>query len=217
MSGNQKTANNNFKFLEVNKIRGFKIKIRKREILRILRYTSNVENISETIEKKIQEQVEAAYELIKPSVIYNTVPRTSREFDEIRKEIVVGSGKVNEMIEKSAGFTMLAATIGSELEKRVDEIKEQDMTDAFILDAAGSEAVEQSANFVSRILNEEAEKQECSIGLRFSPGYGDWPLEASRKILRKIPVEKIDIEMTDSGIIRPRKSITAIQTWIQEK
>jgi hypothetical protein len=83
-----------------------------------------------------------------------------------------------------------------------------------VLDAVGSEAAEQSMNLISKILREEASKQDCYLANRLSPGFGDWPLEASRTVLNHIDGDKIDIVLSDNGILIPRKSITAIQAWI---
>ena len=80
----------------------------------------------------------------------------------------------------------------------------------------GSEAAEQSMNLASKILREKASKQDCYLSNRMSPGFGDWPIEASRQILNYIGGDKIDIALRDEGILNPRKSITAIQAWIPD-
>ncbi len=199
----------------MKKIRGFKVKLRKREILKALKYDSRYVSIGSDCENLIQEQIETAYSVIFPSVVYETYSISSETYEFIKNDILLGSAKLKGLFKKAAAFTIMAVTIGYELEKIVDSIKDQDLTKALILDAVGSEAAEQSANFISRILKDEAVKQECVLSVRFSPGYGDWPLDASAKILHYLDNEKIDLNLSPSGILNPRKSITAIQTWIQ--
>ncbi|MFC2061905.1 vitamin B12 dependent-methionine synthase activation domain-containing protein [Elusimicrobiota bacterium] len=201
----------------MNKIRGFKIKLRKREILKSLKYNSDFVSISPEIEKTIQDQIENAYEIIYPSIIYETYSGDSEKYSSVKEDVMMNSAKVKEVLSNSEIFTVMAATIGSKLEEKIDSIKNKDLTAATILDAVGSEAAEQCVNFISKIIRKEASKKECYLGMRFSPGYGDWPIEASGKILNLFEMDKIGLRVNESGIMLPRKSITAIQPWIPEK
>ena len=45
---------------------------------------------------------------------------------------------------------------------------------------------------------------------RFSPGYGDWPLEQQPEMVRLAESEKIGVHLSDASMLVPRKSITAI-------
>ena len=45
---------------------------------------------------------------------------------------------------------------------------------------------------------------------RFSPGYGDWDIKFQPQMLRLAEAKAIDISLTDSYMLMPRKSITAI-------
>ncbi|MFH1414857.1 MAG: hypothetical protein ABIH89_02070 [Elusimicrobiota bacterium] len=198
----------------MNKIRGFKIRLRKREILRTLKYDSRYTVLDPGTENLIQSTIERAYELICPCAVYKTFAVATEDFSVVKDDITLGSIRVQKMLRKAPAFSLMAVTIGDELESEVDRIKKDNMTEAYILDAAGSEAAEQSVNFVSKMLTEEAIKSECHLSDRYSPGYGDWPLEASKRILKYLDKEKIDIHLSDSGIMRPRKSITALQVWI---
>ena len=45
---------------------------------------------------------------------------------------------------------------------------------------------------------------------RFSPGYGDWPIQAQPEMLRLAKAHEIGISLTSSLMLTPRKSVTAI-------
>ena len=45
---------------------------------------------------------------------------------------------------------------------------------------------------------------------RFSPGYGDWPLEDQLDMIRLTEAYKIGLSLSTSLMLIPRKSITAI-------
>lgn len=201
----------------MKKIRGFKIKLRKREILRNLKYTSRVGKIDEKIERLIQDQIEKTYQLIYPSAIYRTYMNDSSTFKKVKEKILFESEKAQNIIEDSFAFSVMAATVGEKIEREIAREKENNLTRAFILDASASEAAEQTVNFISRIIRREAKDEECYLTNRISPGYGDWPLEASRQLIKILPVGKIDIKMDKkNNIMKPRKSITAIQGWVRE-
>ena len=49
--------------------------------------------------------------------------------------------------------------------------------------------------------------------MRFSPGYGEWPLKAQEKLLPLVEADKIGVTLTDTDIMIPRKSVSAIIGW----
>ena len=132
------------------KIRGFKIKLRKREILRNLKYTSKVKPLDTKIEDAVQQQIENGYSLLYPSVIYNTYHSASDEFLKV-KEIFLNSKKVTGLLDNSSAFTLMVITIGKKLEEEVDKLKKKDLTSAFILDSVGSEASEKGSGLGSEV------------------------------------------------------------------
>ncbi|MCK5147682.1 hypothetical protein KAR48_13065 [bacterium] len=110
-------------------------------------------------------------------------------------------------------IAVLAATIGSELEKDIVIYMEKgSATEAFILDAIGSESADSVADWVHhqawKNLNESM--NDFKETARFSPGYGDWPLSAQTDLLTQIGADEIGINLNDSLLMSPRKSVTAI-------
>ena len=49
--------------------------------------------------------------------------------------------------------------------------------------------------------------------MRFSPGYGAWPLQAQEILLPLCEADKIGIKLTDTDIMIPRKSVSAVIGW----
>ncbi|MGM0568634.1 MAG: hypothetical protein ACQESB_05400 [Elusimicrobiota bacterium] len=197
----------------LTKVRGLKIKLRKREILRYLRHSSRAGALSESMEHTLQEEIQNAYSLIYPSVIYKTVFKKNEGYEKIKEILSKNPDKLNQKLSSSEAITLMAATAGSPIDEKIEELKKENLTRAFILDAAASEAAEQSANFVSKIINSQARDMDCYTGDRFSPGYGGWPLEVSAEIAGFLQADKIGIELSGSGTMIPRKSITAAQMW----
>ena len=104
---------------------------------------------------------------------------------------------------------LMAATLGSSVERLIRRTQAVDMAGALILDACGSAAIENvcdnlcaelAAGFAPRYLTD-----------RFSPGYGDMPLSQQRELFAALDVtRRIGVTLTDSGLMLPQKSVTAL-------
>jgi cobalamin-dependent methionine synthase I len=111
----------------------------------------------------------------------------------------------------------MAATIGNELSLETERLmKEKKMTEALLMDAFGSEAVEEVVNTLCRLLQEAEAFKDQAMTRRFSPGYGDWRLEAQEAIVKELAVDRIGITLSRHFALVPEKSITAIVGWSKE-
>ena len=81
---------------------------------------------------------------------------------------------------------------------------------AVLLDAAATAAVEQVADAMEKTMRPAALRQGYTMRWRYSPGYGDWPLTEQPHLIRLSKAEEIGIHLTESLMLWPRKSITAI-------
>lgn len=106
---------------------------------------------------------------------------------------------------------VLAATVGEAIEEEITaRFADGEYTMALLMDAAATTAVEQLADGMEKALTPKMGAQGFLLKWRFSPGYGDWPLEQQPELLRLANAEKIGISLTSSLMLMPRKSITAI-------
>ena len=72
-------------------------------------------------------------------------------------------------------------------------------------------AIESVCDDAENQLRREAEASGKYLTDRFSPGYGDMPLEQSKGICRVLSADKnIGLTVSQSGIMIPRKSVTAV-------
>lgn len=131
--------------------------------------------------------------------------------------IVAGSGPVLEgksirhHLEGCDRIAVMTATAGGAVEQAVtDNFAAGRYAYSLLLDAAGTQAVEQIADEVEREISRLAGRMGLVPRWRFSPGYGDWPLTAQREIASLAGCSKIGIVLTESLMLQPRKSITAV-------
>ena len=92
------------------------------------------------------------------------------------------------------------------------------MTDALIFDACANVYVESVADYVESIIASDAHKKSMHTNYRYSPGYGDFPIQAQLNIIPALGCEKrIGLTVTENAIMIPRKSVTAIIGVFTEK
>ncbi len=102
---------------------------------------------------------------------------------------------------------LLAATIGSEVDRLIRSEQVRDMAAAFVLDAMAGCAVEA----VCEQAEEKIGELFPNITWRFSPGYGDMPIECQKKFAEAVNAgREIGLTVNDSFIMLPRKSVTAV-------
>lgn len=104
---------------------------------------------------------------------------------------------------------VLCATLGAEVDRLIRVSQISDMPRAVVLDAMASAMIEQVCCAVDGILAEQM--PDCYFTYRFSPGYGDYPIGLQRDFLRFLDApRKIGLGMTDSFLLTPTKSVTAV-------
>lgn len=104
---------------------------------------------------------------------------------------------------------LMACTLSDMVDKLINRYNITDMTSALIADAMASAMIEQVCNEVEEIIKKEINIKNMTW--RFSPGYGDLPIDIQQRFIQVINAEKqIGLSVTDSNILIPRKSVTAI-------
>ena len=118
---------------------------------------------------------------------------------------------IEKHLEKSTKVYVLGVTVGEDVERRSEQLfKQGNYTVGLLLDAAATTAVEQVADQVNEVINNIAKKQGYAPTWRFSPGYGNWPLEIQPQLGKIIKTEQIGLQVTENFLLFPRKSVTAI-------
>lgn len=106
---------------------------------------------------------------------------------------------------------VLSATVGSTIEQSIDQyFKQGDYTYALLLDAAATAAVESTADAVEELIRAAFTKQGLMLLPRFSPGYGDFDIHFQPQMLKLSMAQQIGLHLTESYMLSPRKSITAL-------
>jgi hypothetical protein len=188
------------------------IKISYETVLIRLGYWRLSTKIDEKTENLIKENLSAAQKLINPkaAVIFDDIIVKQ---DEVlcKNGLKIQSKDVAKLFKNCFKMYGLAITIGEALEKRRDFfIKEKETFKALIFDAAGSVAAEETITSANKQIKEYEEKNGNVLTKRYSPGYGDWPIENQKDFLSKLSADKIGIRLTNAYLMKPEKSTSAV-------
>lgn len=104
---------------------------------------------------------------------------------------------------------VMCATVGSEVDKLIRISQISDMARAVVMDSLASVAVEQVCNAFDKII--AGKYSDYNMTFRFSPGYGDYPIELQKIILQMLDApKKIGLCTNDNFLLTPTKSVTAV-------
>lgn len=104
---------------------------------------------------------------------------------------------------------VLAATVSAAADSLIRQAAVSDMAGAVVADALCSAAVEQVCDLAEAEIFGDMPKENRTY--RFSPGYGDLPIELQKSLLDYLNAQRrIGLSCTDSFMLTPTKSVTAI-------
>jgi len=150
---------------------------------------------AERIAQRIDSAIRLAGRLIAPAAIYT-----------LTEGRCIEGPPVFEMLEEMA---LCVCTIGDSLEKKAEQLSaEGSLLEALVLDTAGSEAVESTADYVNGRINEIAHREGKRTSLRASPGYGNWDIKDQKGIFRIAPTDRIGVTLGEGIMMKPKKSIS---------
>ena len=111
---------------------------------------------------------------------------------------ILRGGDVMKHLENCPQAVLLAVTLGPGV-------------DAQIRRAGGSALAEQAADAAEAELRQWAAKEGKYLTGRFSPGYGDWDIAVQPLVANALDtVRRAGLCVTDTNLMTPRKSVTAI-------
>ncbi|MGN1130827.1 MAG: methionine synthase, partial [Ruminococcus sp.] len=127
---------------------------------------STMEGILDICEEKILATA-------KPKYLYKTVALEN-------SGLLVGNS-ICKHLENCQNAVILCATLGADIDKLIRTAQVTDMAQAVVIDSMSSVAVEQICNRVEELII--AENPTLFTTWRFSPGYGDYPIELQSDFL----------------------------------
>jgi len=172
--------------------------INKTETLRYLAWTKELpKETAELFNQAEQLFLQAA----EPRYIYQTYVKADLA------RLLVGED-IAEHLKKSEQVILLAATLGSKVDALIRRTQVENMALSVIIDALASAAIEEVCDKACDELEEIY--APYTLTDRYSPGYGDWPLDKQSMFAQILQSDKkIGLCVGASFMLMPIKSVTA--------
>lgn len=180
-------------------------KIDKNEVLRYLGQ-KDFGKLSENIDEMLQKAITQTLDIINPRAVHALF-----SINELKKTDLIEGKDIETHLKGCTHAILLALTLGAEIEQKIRASQATDALFPVMLDACATVCAEAACDKYSEHLCSLYSKDKLFLTGRFSPGYGDFPIEKQHILLQLVDTQrKIGLCVTQSSILTPRKSITAI-------
>lgn len=106
---------------------------------------------------------------------------------------------------------LFGITLGTGVDILIRRYMVTDMAKALVTQACAAVLLEEACDELQEKIKREKAEEQLWIRPRFSPGYGDFDIHHQKDILNMLDThKKIGLAMTDSYMLTPTKSVTAL-------
>ena len=146
---------------------------------------------------------------VTPKVIWHAFPLSDFSLEGTRVHL---SGQdIRRHLDGCTHCVLLAATLGLEAEQLIRRAQARDLSQAVSLDGCASAAIECLCDQVEDYLRKKVEEQGQFLTGRYSPGYGDLPLQLQSDLCALLDTQRrLGLTVSANHLLLPRKSVTAL-------
>lgn len=177
----------------------------------ILNYLGVKEDPEGAMIQVVKDEADKLLRVVRPRYVYRLFPlEHAPEGVLLRGSGVTMPGDMaGRMLAQCGQAALLACTLGAGFDAMLRAAQARDMARAVILDACGSALVEAGCDRAEREIAGRCPGQHLTD--RFSPGYGDLPLDVQNAICTALDAPKrLGIQVTESHLMNPSKTVTAV-------
>ena len=187
-----------------------KLDVSLKEVFRYLGYHNHVPD--QTIQKIA---IDCVTELLDNCVMKEINKRYSCIVENkkiiIDNRVIIESKNLSKNLAECNELILFAATLGIQADILIQKYTRLDMSKAVIMQAAAAAVIEQYCDQCQYDIEYELQKRNLFLRPRFSPGYGDFDLKHQKDIIALLDCNrKIGLTLTDSLLLAPCKSVTAV-------
>lgn len=167
--------------------------------------------IAGSLEKTVDECEKKLLSAIRPNFVFRVfdIAFEKKGVEVCGSSLVLKGNDIRNHLEGCKRAVLMCATLGTDTDRLIRTAEITDISSAFVMDALASAAIED----ICRIADGEIKKQlpDSFFTWRFSPGYGDFPIEIQKDFLETLNAPKrIGLCTGENNILIPRKSVTAV-------
>ncbi len=173
------------------------------EVWRYSGYFGKTDEITDELKSVLNEVLDETKGLFTYKVCFRKLNKN----DESLKFLDVSKG-IKKLLCDSRECIIFSATIGTEIDRYIKKVGAISPLKMTLANALGAERVEALCDTFQ---NEIKAKEKSFVTKRFSPGYGDLPLETQKDFIALLDtLRQIGVSLGSSLLMSPSKSVTAI-------
>lgn len=177
--------------------------LNKQEILYYLSYRG--QGLDDYTKSQMDRCIDTVIETSQAKVFYRIYTK-----DEIENFHFEGED-IHKLIKDCEYALLFGATIGNDIERLLLQKEVSNLSDALIMDACASCAIENVCNNFEEDIRSYYQEKGLYVSSRYSPGYGDFPLNSQVQFFQALDLSRqIGVHLTKTYIMTPRKSVTAM-------
>lgn len=181
-----------------------------REILRYLGYPQE-QKVTEQVMSLIGEGKQELEQAARPRSVWKEYPLRVEGHLLTTACLKTVSKNLEKNLKDCEKVLLFGATLGSQVDRLLQRYARLQMSKAVILQASAAAMLETYCDWQNERLREEYKEKGWYLRPRFSPGYGDFPLECQSSLVSALELSKrIGVTLTDSLLMAPSKSVTAV-------
>lgn len=189
------------------------MELNRREILRYLGYKRKQE-LTSKVEAELEQMMAEVQQIAQPRYTYRIFQCQGDAGSKMIKvqgtDLALSGKSIYHHLKNAQSVAMLAATLGIEVERQIRKYELTAMSKALILDACCTAYIEQICDLAECEI-EEAVAGKYTLNRRFSPGYGDLPMDVQPDLLAVLEADRrLGINLSESMLMMPRKSVSAV-------
>jgi hypothetical protein len=190
------------------------IPLPRKEIYRRLGFIKGVTEISSSQKEEIERFIQDALSLIhlKGAGLRMPVQEIKGAGIILAEDVTFESNQLAALLRNCREIVLMGATAGNDIMKAIEEdAAGRNVTRGIVFDATASETVDASLDWIMGYFNRTLFRENRQLlKKRYSAGYGDLLLETQKTIHRLLQLDRIGIRITDSCMLIPEKSVTAV-------
>ena len=182
----------------------------KKEAVRYLGYGRNAvdEQVSALIDSSFLELQTVA----NPKFVYRIFDLDHVDAEEICfGQVKIHSKSLGRNLKGCKQIVLFGATLGIAVDQLMTRKAIRDMAQAVVMQACAAALLEEFCDESQEEIATEVAKSGGYLRPRFSPGYGDFPMDFQKELMQILDCAKqIGLTMTESYMMTPVKSVTAV-------
>mgnify|MGYP003297629351 FL=1 len=184
--------------------------IRTKEAVRYLGYGKNA--VDDKTLQEIQDSFRELERLADKKSIYRIFELSLKDENELKiGNVEIYSRNLRTNLKDCKQVVLFAATLGTEVDRLIRKMQVVDMAKAVVMQACAATLLEEYCDELQQKIAEHMQEQGKYIRPRFSPGYGDFSIQHQKDVLAMLEASKrTGVTMTDSYMLTPTKSVTAV-------